>query len=164
MIDLGDLAGGEADLVAVGGVAFGSDLADLFLGKLAGQGFGKGCERIARAGDAHRLIDVGAAGEGIADAAAEAGGRATERLDLGGVVVGLVFELDEPFLGNAGRHGGDLEVDGNYAVFRKNEVVRFRVDHGDTIGMRPAEEGFGNRVKALFEHVIGDLRETGERK
>ena len=98
VIDLGDLAGGEADLVAVGGVAFGGDLADLFLRELAGEGFGKRGEGISGAGDSHRLIDVGATGEGIADTAAEAGGGAAEGFDFGRVVVGLVFELDEPFL------------------------------------------------------------------
>ena len=76
----------------------GGDLADFFLRELAGQGFGERCERIARAGDAHGLIDIGTAGERIADAAAEAGGGTTEGLDLGGVVVGLVLEHDEPLL------------------------------------------------------------------
>jgi hypothetical protein len=43
VIDLGDLAGGEADLVAVGRVAVGGDLADFLLRELAGEGFGKWC-------------------------------------------------------------------------------------------------------------------------
>ncbi len=99
VIDFGDLAGGEADLVAIGRVAVGGDLADFLLRELAGQGFGEGDVGITRAGDAHGLIDVRAAGEWIADAAAEAGGGTAEWFDLGGVVVGFVFEHDQPLFG-----------------------------------------------------------------
>ena len=101
VVDFRDLAGGEADLVAVGRVAGGGDLADLLLRKLAGESLGERCQGISRAGDAHRLIDVGAAGKGIADAAAEAGGGAAEGLDFGRVVVGLVLEHDEPLFGRS---------------------------------------------------------------
>ena len=44
------------------------------------------------------LIDIGPAGKRVADAAADAGGRAAEGLDLGGVVVGLVLEHEQPVL------------------------------------------------------------------
>ena len=54
--------------------------------------------RIAGTGDAHGLIDVRAAGQGVADAAADAGRRAAEGLDLGGVVVRLVLEEEQPVL------------------------------------------------------------------
>ena len=50
------------------------------------------------AGHTHGLIDVAAAGQRVADGAADAGGRAAEGLDLGGVVVGLVLEQEQPVL------------------------------------------------------------------
>ena len=96
VIDFRDLAGGEADLVAVGRVTFCSDLADFFLRELARQGLGKRRARVAGTGDTHCLIDVGSPGKRIADAAAETGGGTAEGLDLGGVVVSLVFEHHEP--------------------------------------------------------------------
>ena len=43
VIDFRDLAGGEADLVAVGRITMRGDLADLLLRELAGKGFRKGC-------------------------------------------------------------------------------------------------------------------------
>jgi len=56
---------------------------------------------ISGAGDAHGLIDVRAAGQGVADCSAQAGGRAAERFDFSGMVVGLVFEHQKPFFFNA---------------------------------------------------------------
>ena len=69
---------------------------DLLLGQLALQGIRLQYGRVSRAGHAHRLIDIGTAGERVADRAAEAGGRAAERLDLGRMVVGFIFEIDQP--------------------------------------------------------------------
>ena len=43
VIDFRDLAGGEADLVAVGRITAGGDLADFLLRELAGEGFGEWC-------------------------------------------------------------------------------------------------------------------------
>ena len=101
MVNLGDLPGREADLIAIGRVAVRGDLADFSLRKFPRKGVSESRQRIARAGDAHRLIDVGPAGEGITDAAAEAGGGTTEGFDLGRVVVGLVLEHDEPLFGRS---------------------------------------------------------------
>ena len=39
MINFRDLAGGEADLVPVGGITFGGDLADFFLREFSWEGF-----------------------------------------------------------------------------------------------------------------------------
>ena len=107
-------AGGQANLVAIGGVAVGCAGNDAALGKLAGQRFADRHRGIARAGDAHGLVDVGTAGQGIADGAADAGGRAAERLDLGGVVVGFVFKHQQPVLllavnGGADAHGAGVD-------------------------------------------------------
>ena len=55
-------------------------------------------ERVACAGDAHGLVDIAAAGQRVTDGTADAGGRAAERLDLGGMVVGLVLEQQQPVL------------------------------------------------------------------
>ena len=98
MVDLVYKTGRKADLVAVGGVACRGGLAQLALRQLVFERFREGNGRVARAGHAHRLIDVGAAGERVADGAAEAGRRAAERFDLGRVVVGLVLEHEQPVL------------------------------------------------------------------
>ncbi len=98
VVELGDLAGGEADLVAVAGVAGRGGGHEFALGELALEGLGDGDGRVCGAGDAHGLVDVAAAGERVADGAADAGGRAAEGLDLGRVVVGLVLKEVEPVL------------------------------------------------------------------
>ena len=54
-------------------------------------------------------MDIGTAGQGVPDAAADAGGRAAEGLNLRGVVVGLIFEHQQPVLGLAVHRGGDVD-------------------------------------------------------
>jgi hypothetical protein len=103
------MAGSQADLVAIGGIARRRGLGQLPLGQLALQGLVKGYPGVAAAGEAHGLVDIHAPGEGIPDAAADAGGRTAEGLDLGGVVVGLVLEHEQPVLLLAVHHGGDLD-------------------------------------------------------
>ena len=101
MVELGDLAGCKADLVAIGGIACCSRAADLALRKLALERLGYRLCRVACAGHAHGLIDIGTARERVSDGAADAGGSSAERLDLGRVVVRLVLEEEEPVLGLA---------------------------------------------------------------
>ena len=96
VVQLGDLAGGQADLIAVGGVACRSARGDLPAGQLAVESLFKGHGGVAAAGDTHGLVHIGTAGQGVTDGAAQAGGRAAEGLDLGGVVVGFVLKLDQP--------------------------------------------------------------------
>ena len=79
------------------------------LGQLALQGLGDGGPGVPAAGEAHGLIDVGAAGEGVPDGPADAGGRPAEGLDLGGVVVGLILEHEEPVLLLSVHRGLDLD-------------------------------------------------------
>ena len=98
VIDLVHQPSRKADLVAVGRIARRRGLAQLALRQLMLERLGERNGRVARAGHAHRLIDVAAAGERVADRAAEAGRRAAERLDLGRVVVGLVLEHEQPVL------------------------------------------------------------------
>ncbi len=101
MVNLIHNAGGKADLVAVGGIASGGGGDDLPLRELTGNGLGHGGQGIGRAGDAHGAVDIAPPGQGVADGAADAGGRAAEGLDLRGMVVGLVLEEQQPRLGNA---------------------------------------------------------------
>jgi len=99
VINFGDFSGGEADLVSVRGVATSGFLTDFTLGEFAGDGFVVRGAWVGSAGDTHGLVDVGAATQGVANTTAKAGGGSAEGLDLGGVVVSFVFELDEPFFG-----------------------------------------------------------------
>ena len=98
VIQLGYLAGGKADLVAVAGVTGGGGGDQLALGQLTGHRFGDGLQRVGCAGHAHGLVDVAAAGQGIADGTADAGSSAAEGLDLGGMVVGLILKQEQPIL------------------------------------------------------------------
>ena len=115
MVELGDMARGKADLVAVGRISRRRGLRQLALGELSGKRLRERLSRVAAAGDAHRLMDISAAGERVADAASDAGGRTAEGFNFGGVVVGLVFEHQQPVLllavhlgGNVDRAGVDL--------------------------------------------------------
>ena len=98
VVQLMHLARSQADLVAVRGVTGRRRGHELALGQLAGNGIGHGHRGVGRARDAHGLVHVGAAREGVADGTAHAGGRAAEGLDLGGVVVGLVLKEVQPVL------------------------------------------------------------------
>ena len=88
--------GGEADLVAIGRITRRGGRHQLTLGELAGDGLGDRGQGIGRAGQTHRTVDIGAPGQRVADRAADAGGRTAKGLDLGGVVVRLVFEQQQP--------------------------------------------------------------------
>ena len=107
VIDLIHQAGGQTDLVAIGGVARRRGLGQLALGQLALQSFAHGRPGVAAAGQPHGLVHIGPAGQGVPDAAADAGGRAAEGLDLGGVIVGLVLEQEQPVLLLPVHHGPD---------------------------------------------------------
>ena len=95
------MACGQSYLVAVAGISCSGTLGDDALGQLAGQRVGHGSVDVAGAGDAHCLVNVGAARQRVADGAAKTGGRAAEGLDFGGMVVGLVLELQQPAFGLA---------------------------------------------------------------
>ena len=98
VIQFRDLAGGKANLVAVAGVTGSGGGDQLALGQLAGHRLGDRLQRVGCAGHAHGLVDVAAAGQGVADGTADAGGSTAERLDLGGVVVGLILKQKQPVL------------------------------------------------------------------
>ena len=109
VVHLGHVAGGQADLVAVGGVARRRSGGQLPLGQLSRGGLSQRHPGVAAAGDPHGLVDIHAAGQGVADAAADAGGRAAEGLNLSGVVVSLIFEHQEPVLLFPVHLGGDVD-------------------------------------------------------
>ena len=98
VIELVDLTGGKADLVAVAGVAGGGSGHELALRQLALERLGNRDGGVAGTGDAHSLIHIAAARERVTDGAAHAGGGTAEGLDLGRVVVGLVFKQEQPVL------------------------------------------------------------------
>ena len=64
VVDFAHHAGGQPDLVAVGGVARRGGGAQLPLGQLALQGLVQRGAGVAAAGDAHGLMDIGPAGQG----------------------------------------------------------------------------------------------------
>ena len=109
VVELADHTGGKADLVAVGGIARRGGGTQLALGQLTGQRLVHGGAGVAAAGDAHGLIHIGAAGQRVTDRAADAGGRTAEGLDLGGVVMGLVLEHEQPVLLLAVHVHGDVD-------------------------------------------------------
>ena len=98
MVDFVDLAGRQANLVAVGAVACGCLRHDLALGQLALQRLRDRRARVGSAGHAHGLVHVAASRQRVADAAADAGCGTTEGFDLGGVVVRFVLEQEQPIL------------------------------------------------------------------
>ena len=98
MIDFLHVTRSETDLVSVGGIAVRRAAHQLFLGKLSLQGLGHRNRGIRRARHTHGLIDIAAPGKGVADRAAQTGGRAAEGLDFRGMVVGLILEEHQPLL------------------------------------------------------------------
>ena len=98
MIDLIDETGREADLVTIAGVTVGRGRHELTLWQLALHGLLYRYGRITGTGDTHRLINIASARQRITDRATDTGGRTTERLDLGRVVMGLVLKEQEPVL------------------------------------------------------------------
>ena len=98
VVELAHLACGQANLVAVGGISRSSGKYKLSLWELAFQRLGDRGERVGCTSYAHGLVDVGAPRKWVADGATNAGSSSAKRLDLGGVVVGLVLKEEEPIL------------------------------------------------------------------
>ena len=98
MINLFHIAGSQTDLVSVGAVAVGSFPHQLLLGQLTFHGILHRHGGICRSCHTHGLVYIGTAGQGIADGSSQTGGGASEGLNLCGMVVGLIFEVDQPLL------------------------------------------------------------------
>ena len=102
------MTGSQTDLVAVGAVTGGSGGDDLALGQLAGQGLGSRGEGIARTGETHGLVYIAASRQRVTDGAAQTGSSTAEGFDLGGVVMCLILEHEQPVLSLAVVIHGDL--------------------------------------------------------
>ena len=99
MINLADMGRSQSDLVAVARIARRGLLRNDALGQFSGKGLRHRQVNVSRARHAHRLIDVAAARQRVADGAAQTGRSPAERFDLGRMVVGFVLELQQPLLG-----------------------------------------------------------------
>ena len=152
------MGGREAYLVAIAGVSARSLAADHLLGELPGDGVGDRLAHVARAGDAHCLIYVGPAGERVADGTAEAGGSATERLYLRRMVMCLVLELQQPFLGLS-VHGGGHEDAAGVVFGALLQIVQFALglEIAGAYGSQfHKAEGFSAAAQ-LLAHASGEL-------
>ena len=130
---LGDIAGmiqlmnktrRKTDLVAVGTVSVGRRHGQLALREFSLQRQLRRNQRVARAGDAHRLIDIGSAAEGIADRSAKTRRGTAERFDFRRVVMGFVLEHQKPFL----KASVDFGINANGTgidLFALIEVLKF---------------------------------------
>ena len=96
MVDFIHNAGGQTDLVAVGGIARCGSGDNFPLRQLAGNGLGHGFQGIGSAGNPHGTVHIAPAGQGVPDSAADAGSSAAEGLDFRGMVVGFVLEKQQP--------------------------------------------------------------------
>ena len=70
----------QPNLVAIGGIARRRRGDELALGQFSRHGLADRNERVSRASNAHRLIDIGAPGQRVANRAADAGRRAATAL------------------------------------------------------------------------------------
>ena len=116
MVNLVYQAGGQTYLVAVRAVTLGGGCNYLTLRQFSRKSLVEWLCGVGGAGNAHGLIYVCTSRKRVADTSAKAGGCSAERLYLGGVVVGLVLEIDEPFLDFAVNVDGDDDAAGVYLV------------------------------------------------
>ena len=177
MVEFVDDAGGKADLVAVGAVAVGSRGDELALGQLALHGLGEALQRVCRARDTHGRVDIGTAGQRVADGAADAGGGSTEGFDLRRMVVGLILEEEQPVLVLAVVVDGHLDGTGvdllglvellELALFAQ-DLRGQRADVHEVHGLRAADAlavGEVFVISLLQELVLeGDFVDGGEER
>ena len=150
VIDFLDKAGGQPNLVAVGGISPGCAAHQLFLGKLTLEGIRHGHGRVGRPGHPHGLVHIAPAGQGVSDRAAQACGCAAERLYLRGMVMGLVLEEHQPLLGGRGsahiavvylhrhHHGAGVDLIGLFHVLQLSFL--FQLPHGHQRQIHQADE------------------------
>ncbi len=115
MIELLYIACRQPDLIAIGTVAVRRFPDQFFLRQLSFHRIFDRYGRIRGSRYAHGLIHIRPPGKRIADRTPKAGRRAAERLDLGRMVMRLVFKIHEPlfrfavhFHRNDNRAGIDL--------------------------------------------------------
>ena len=99
MIDFFYKTGSQTDLITIGGISACRTANQLLLRQLTLQGVSHRNGRVGSTGYTHSLIYIASSGQGITDRTAQTGSRATERLDLGRMVVCLILEEYQPLLG-----------------------------------------------------------------
>ena len=165
VVYLTDVRGRKSYLVAVAGISSGGLAADHALRKLAGDGVGDPGADVAGASDAHRLIDICASGERVADGAAQTGRRAAERLDLRRMVVGLVLELEQPLLLPAVQVYVDVDAAG-VVLLTLLEVIELAVgaqpagSYGGKLHQAEALVLAAELLAHVAEHIEGILELT----
>ena len=97
MIYFFDISGCQTDLVTVRRIAMGCLTHQFLLWEFAFHGILDGYGRICSTGHTHSLIYISTSGKRITDSTTQTGSRTTKWLDLGRMVVGLIFEIDKPF-------------------------------------------------------------------
>ena len=99
VVDLAHVRRRQSDLVAVARIARRGLLRDDALRQFPGEGLRNRQVDVPGTRHAHRLVDVAAARQRVADRTAQTGRRTAEGFDLRRVVVRLVLELQKPRLG-----------------------------------------------------------------
>ena len=177
VVEFVDDAGGKADLVTIGAVAVSRGGDELALGQFALHGLGERLQRVCRAGDTHGRVDVGTAGQRVADGTTDAGGGSTEGFDLRRMVVGLILEEEQPVLFLAIVVDGHLDGTG-VDLLGLIELVEFALlaehlssqgaDVHEVHGLRAADALAVGKVLVigiLQERVLeGDLVDGGEER
>ena len=156
----------QADLVAVGAVALGRAGRQRALGQLAFERILDGLTGIAGAGNAHSLVYVGAAAQGIADAAPQAGCRTAEGFDFRRMVMGFIFKQEKPFFFHAVDVDGDDDGAGiDFVRFVEILELAGSLQLFDGDG-RHVHEGLGFLAVQVFPRrlvrFIGPLNRSGE--
>ena len=101
MIDFLYISGSQTHLISIRAVSLCRSSGQRFLRKLAFQRLRGRSRRICRSGHPHCLVNIGASGKRIPDGASQAGGRPSEGLNLGRMIMRLIFKIDQPFLAAA---------------------------------------------------------------
>ena len=98
MVDLTHMGSGKTYLVAVTRIAGCGFAGDDLLRQFARKRLVHRCIDVAGTRHAHRLIDISSSGQRVTDGTAQTGTCTAKRLYLCRVVMGLVLELQKPFL------------------------------------------------------------------
>ena len=133
MDQLAHTSGGQTDLVAVGGVAGCGAGGNIALRQLALEGLLARSVDVTCAGQTHGLVDPRATRQRVADCATETGRGATEWLDFGRVVVGLVLEHEEPLAVIAldvDVDGAGVDFFGDFLVIHDTRATQFAAHDG----------------------------------
>ena len=174
MVDFIYNTGSQTNLVAVGGIAGSSGGDDFSLGQFALNGLVYRLERICCAGDTHGAVHIGPAGQGVTDGTADTGGGTAEGLNFRGMVVGFVFEQQQPGLALAVHlhidfHGTGVDF---LALIQLGQLSMYlqvfyrngsQIHQADGLGTAQLPANLQIMIKGLLEQFIfkGDLVNDG---